>query len=204
MANINFEANSNSFENKSNVVLRTNPNLTSNVKLVVDSDGSLYMDSISANRVLSDQRYKKVSVDSGSSYAYDLAKFYKNTPLDKAFETYRTTSDLSVYRDYESQYEEQYHYGARLNDSKLYKDNIRFMAPLWLESDLPEYFVVYRIDEPVSEVDLSDGLSGINARIMQMLKKATLVKTFDMRKGSKLGNYLDNYVLMRFYQFYLL
>ena len=194
MANINFEANSNSFENKSNVVLRTNPNLTSNVKLVVDSDGSLYMDSISANRVLSDQRYKKVSVDSGSSYAYDLAKFYKNTPLDKAFETYRTTSDLSVYRDYESQYEEQYHYGARLNDSKLYKDNIRFMAPLWLESDLPEYFVVYRIDEPVSEVDLSDDLNGINARIMQMLKKATLVKTFDMRKGSKLGNYLNNYV----------
>ena len=194
MANINFEASSNSFENKSNVVLRTNPDLTSNVKLVVDSDGSLHLDSISANRVLSDQRYKKFSVDSGSSYAYDLAKFYKNTPLDKAFETYRTVSDLSVYREYERQYEEQYHYGARLNDSKLYKDNIRFMAPLWLDSDLPEYFVIYRIDEPISEVELTDDLTGINARIMQMLKKATLVKTFDMRKGSKLGDYLNNYV----------
>lgn len=194
MANINFEASSNLFENKSNVVLRTNPDLTSNVKLVVDSDGSLYLDSISANRVLSDQRYKKFSIDSDSNYAYDLAKFYKNTPLGKAFETYRTVSDLSVYREYERQYEEQYHYGARLNDSKLYKDNIRFMAPLWLDKDLPEYFVVYRIDEPISEVELTDDLEGINARIMQMLKKATLIKTFDMRKGSKLGNYINNYV----------
>lgn len=193
MASINFDVNSNSFENKSQVVLRTNPDLTSNVKLIVDSDGSLYLDSISANRVLSNKRYKKYSLDQNGHYAYDLAKYYQDTPTDKAFETLRRDSDNSVYRDYEKQYEEQYHYGARLNDSKLFNDNIRFTAPIWLDKDLPEYFVVYRIDEPISQVALTDTYDGINARIMQMLKNATIVKVVDMRKTSQIGRYLNNY-----------
>jgi len=194
MASINFDVYSNSFENKSQVVLRTNPDLTSNVKLVVDSDGSLYLDSISANRVLANKRYKKYSLDQNGHYAYDLAKFYKDTPTDKAFETLRRDSDNSVYREYEKQYEEQYQYGARLNDSKLYQDNVKFTAPLWLDKELPGYFVVYRIDEPISKVALTDSYSGINARVMQMLKNATIVKVFDMGKESKIGKYLNNYV----------
>lgn len=194
MASINFDVYSNSFENKSQVVLRTNPDLTSNVKLVIDSDGSLYLDSISANRVLANKRYKKYSLDQNGHYAYDLAKFYKDTPIDRAFETLRMDSDNSVYRDYEKQYEEQYQYGARLNESKLFQNNIRFTAPLWLDKELPGYFVVYRIDEPVSQVALTDSYDGINARVMQMLKNATIVKTFDMGKGSQIGKYLNNYV----------
>lgn len=194
MASINFDVNSNSIENKSQVVLRTNPHLTSNVKLVVDSNGELFLDSISANRVLSNQRYKRFELNSEGHYAYDLAQFYKDTPLDRAFEPWKKDSDISVFKDYYKQYEEQYQYGARLNDSKLYKDNIRFSAPLWLDSDLPEYFVIYRIDEPVSEVGLTDSYDGINARVMQMLKRATLVKVFDMTKTSKLGKYINTYV----------
>ena len=194
MASINFDVYSNSFENKSQVVLRTNPDLTSNVKLVVDSDGSLYLDSISANRVLANKRYKKYSLDQNGHYAYDLAKFYKDTPTDRVFETLRRDSDNSVYRDYEKQYEEQYQYGARLNESKLFQDNIRFTAPLWLDKELPSYFVVYRIDEPVSQVSLTDSYDGINARVMQMLKNATIVKVFDMGKESQIGKYLNNYI----------
>jgi len=195
MANsINFDVYSNSSENKSQTVLRTNPDLTSNVKLVVDSDGSLYLDSISANRVLANKRYKKYPLDQNGHYAYDLAKFYKDTPTDRVFETLRRDSDNSVYRDYEKQYEEQYQYGARLNESKLFQDNIRFTAPLWLDKELPGYFIVYRIDEPVSQVALTDSYDGINARVMQMLKNATIVKAFDMGKGSQIGKYLNNYV----------
>ena len=194
MASINFDVNSNSVENKSQVVLRTNPHLTSNVKLVVDSDGELYLDSIDANRVLSNQRYKKFPLDSKGNYAYDLAQFYKNTPLDKVYEVWNRDSNMSVFRDYNKQYEEQYQYGSRLNDSKLYEDNIRFFAPIWLDTDLPEYFVIYRINEPVSQVGLTDTYDGINSRVMQMLNNAELIKTFDLRQGSKLGDYINTYI----------
>lgn len=195
MASINFNVQNNSIDDQSVVILRTNPVLSSNVKLVVNSDGNIYLDSISANRTLSDQRYKKFELDQFGSYSLDLAKFYSETPLDAAFEVYRTNSDTSVYREYERQYEEQYQYGARLNESKLYDDNIRFMAPLWLEKQLPEYFVVYRIDEPVPTGSVNDdSLNSINSKIMQMLESAKIVKVFDLRKGSKIGNYLDSHV----------
>jgi hypothetical protein len=138
MTSINFEVNSNSIEGKSQVILRTNPLLTSNVKLVVDSKDKIYLDSINANRTLSDQQYKKFNLDSTGHFAYDIAAFYKSTPLDSVYDTLRLDSDTSVYREYDKQYEEQYHYGDRLNGSKTYDENIRFMAPLWINKTLPE------------------------------------------------------------------
>ena len=193
MASINFNANENSIEGKSHVILRTNPVLTSNVKLVVDSSGEIYLDSINANRTLSDQRYKKFNLDRNGHFAYDIASYYANTPFETVYEPLRRDSDLSVYREYNKQYEEQYNYGARLNGSKDFDENIRFTAPLWINEKLPEYFVIYRIEEPVSEVSLDDTIFGIDDRIMQMLKNATIVKSFDLRKGSIVGDYLDRF-----------
>ena len=248
MASINFNANTNSIEGKSHVILRTNPLLTSNVKLVVDSAGEIYLDSINANRTLSDQRYKKFNLDRTGHFAYDIASFYAGTPFDTVYEPLRRDSDLSVYRAYNKQYEEQYHYGARLNGSKTFDENIRFMAPLWIDEKLPEYFAIYRIEEPVAEQyhiytwstntlswikgalisdpslasgynvqgtlqsskdlpatgnaldaylvggeQLEDNLYSINARLMEMLSNATLVKTYDLKKGSVIGDYLDTF-----------
>jgi hypothetical protein len=193
MANINFDANKNSIEGKSQVILRTNPALSSNVKLVVDSAGDIYLDSISANRTLSDQRYKKYALDHNGHYAYDLASFYKDTPKDTIYEALRVNADVSVYREYDKQYEEQYNYGARLNSTRLFDENIRFMAPLLVNKTIPEYFVVYRIEEPVSDSILSNDLDQINTRIVDMLSNATIVKTFDLRKGTKAGDYLNRF-----------
>lgn len=194
---INFNVDSNSLENKSKVVLRTNPHLTSNVKLVVDSTGDLYLESFNANKTLSAEQYKKFSIDHSGRYSFDLLNFYKDTPLENVYDVWRVNSDNSVYREYERQYEEQYQYGARLNDSKLYENNIRFLAPIWLEDDLPEYFVIYRVDEPVASGSLSDAeayTSTTNDRIMHILKNATLVASFDMTKDSKIGKYLTTHI----------
>ena len=193
MATINFDANKNSIEGKSQVVLRTNPALSSNVKLVVDSSGDIYLDSFSANKTLSDQRYKKYSIDPSGHYAYDLASFYKDTPLELVYEPLRRDSDTSVYKLYNKQYEEQYNYGARLNSANIYNENIRFMAPLKVDKVLPEYFVVYRIEEPVSGSTLTNSLSDINTRLVDMLSNATIVKTFDLRPKSKIGQYLNRF-----------
>jgi len=193
MATINFDANKNSIEGKSQVILRTNPALSSNVKLVVDSSGDIFLDSFSANKTLSNQKYKRYSIDPSGHYAYDLAAYYKNTPLELVYEPLRRDSDTSVYKLYNKQYEEQYNYGARLNSYNIYSENIRFMAPLKIDKVLPEYFVIYRIEEPVSDSVLTDELSNINTRLVDMLSNATIVKTFDLRPKSKVGQYLNTF-----------
>jgi hypothetical protein len=193
MTSINFEVNSNSIEGKSQAILRTNPLLTSNVKLVVDSNGEIYLDSINANIALSDQKYKKFNLDATGNFAYDIASFYSATPLDTVYDTLRRDSDNSVYPAYNKQYEEQYNYGARLNASKSYSENVKFMAPLWIDKKLPGYFVIYRIEEPVSEVNMTDSQVDINNRIINMLANATIVKTFDLSTNSNIGKYLNSF-----------
>ena len=74
MATINFDANKNSIEGKSQVVLRTNPALSSNVKLVVDSSGDIYLDSFNANQTLTNQRYKTLQ-----SINYTISNTKNNT-----------------------------------------------------------------------------------------------------------------------------
>ena len=55
----NFNAVNNQIDDISFGVLRTNPKLTTNVKLVVNSMGSLYMDSMEANSALSNTSFNK-------------------------------------------------------------------------------------------------------------------------------------------------
>ena len=43
---------------KSFLLVRTNPTLTGNVKLVVASDYQLYLESYNANQTLTDQKFK--------------------------------------------------------------------------------------------------------------------------------------------------
>ena len=44
-------------------LLRANPSLTTNVKLVVDTSYNLYLESYNSNRELSDKKYKKFLIN---------------------------------------------------------------------------------------------------------------------------------------------
>ena len=58
-------------------LVRTNPKLTGNVKIV--SDGTdIYLESFSANTALSGQRYKAFKVDGTSTYDRDVFRFFNN------------------------------------------------------------------------------------------------------------------------------
>ena len=48
--------------NKTFQLLRTNPALTTNVKLVVSSDNKLYLESFDTNTQLADQKYKHYQI----------------------------------------------------------------------------------------------------------------------------------------------
>ena len=52
--------------NESIYLLRSNPALSTNIKLVVDTQYNLYFESYSASPELSDQKYKKFQINSTS------------------------------------------------------------------------------------------------------------------------------------------
>ncbi len=174
-------------------ILRTNPSLSTNVKLIV-SDEEMYLESINASSLLANSNYKKYLIKDSGSYSYDLAKFWRlnSTPLDLAFKTKRDYSDFSILDSYDKQYEESYSYGTSLNYSKLYDYNYRMFAPIWLDKNIPSKFIIYRVEDPINSVDF-DNNNNLN-RINEMLSKATLIKTIDLSKDSKIGKYLRNYV----------
>lgn len=194
MATINTSAVNNSIDNKSFALLRTNPKLTSNIKLLVNSNGDLYLSSFRANKELSKVEYQKYDIKSTGIYSIDIANFYKQLPLTQRYETLRAYSDITLYSEYEFQYEDQYQYGAIQNTTKLYDEQYKIFAPIWLEKQVPSKFVVYRIEDVDYKTDYTEDTIGQNSRILELLKNATIIKTFDLGKSSKIGEYLNTHV----------
>jgi hypothetical protein len=190
----NFDAINNNVDDVSFGLLRTNPKLTTNIKLVVNSEGSLYMDAIAANKSLSNNSFKNYAIHSDGKYSNDVALFYGNTPNELKYDVLRDNSDLSVYREYSKQYEDSYQYGAYFNASKTTTEQYRFFAPIWLEKKIPSHFVIYRVEGVDYSEQLDNTVASQNSRILELLKNATIVKTFDLTTSSKLGKYLSNHV----------
>ena len=194
MAIINTSAVNNSIDNKSFALLRTNPKLTSNSKLLVNSSGDLFLSSFRANKELSKIEYQKYEIKSSGIYSIDIANFYRNLPLTQRYETLRASSDVTLFSDYEFQYEDQYQYGAIQNTTKLYDEQYKIFAPIWLEKQVPSKFVIYRIEDVDYKTEYTEDTAGQNSRILELLKNATIIKTFDLGKSSKIGEYLNTHV----------
>jgi len=198
--NLDTEANY-KIDNVSIPLLRTNPKLSTNVKLVVDSTDSMYLDSINATQGLSSSNYKKWPLSKESRYAYDLARYYfeNNTPIESTFETKRNYSDFSVLDGYDKQFEEDYHYGSKINKSKLYSEEYRITAPIWLDVNVPQKFVVYRVEDPTPELNYSTNAADRLERVTKMMKNSKIVKVFDLSKKTAVGTYLRNHVQDEFF-----
>jgi hypothetical protein len=194
MAIINTDIENNSIDNKSFALLRTNPKLTSNIKLLVSSFGDLFLSAFKANKELSKIEYQKHEINHTGRYSYDVASFYRGLPLTDRYQTLRLYPDTTVYSDYEFQYEDQYIAGAIQNSTKLYDEQYKIFAPIWLEKKVPSKFVVYRVENTDYSREYSDDNLGQTGRILELLKNATIIKTFDLSKSSKLGEYLNNHV----------
>ncbi len=62
--------------NSSFGVLRTNPKLTGNLKLTLDSTGGIWFNSMDVSPELSSQKYKKFRVTGKNPYAKDVFTFF--------------------------------------------------------------------------------------------------------------------------------
>ena len=183
-------------------IIRTNPKLTANVKVV--SDGTdIYLESFSANTRLSSQRYKAFKVDGTSTYDQDVFRFFNNGkfPLDQAYEVFQEYEDTSVLSSYGNQYEMFYSAGTRSIASETYPQSLGTLAPLWLNEQIPNYFVIFRLDNPAAINNYKATSENAGAASAQtsvdftknVLENCTAIKTFDLSEGTALGSYIRNY-----------
>jgi len=192
---INLDAINNNVDDLSFGLLRANPALSTNVKLVVDSDDAVFMDSFIANKELANNNYRKYPINTEyGAYSFDVASYFGNLPNNIKFKAGRVASDYTVYSEYSNQYETQYSYGASFNSTKVYKEQYRFLAPIWLDKNLPSLFVIYRVKGTTPDFAYNENQSGQNARIVDMLKNATIVKSYNLTETSNVGKYLRNHV----------
>lgn len=191
--------------NASFSLCRTNPKLSTNVKLYVDSSDMLYLESFDANSELSQSTFKGYKLDSSSSYDRDIYSFYNygKFPKSLAYSVYQESEDISVFSDYAKQYETFYEAGAEFIVSKLYPEDIGVFAPIWLNDIIPNYFVIFRIDGPVTvnskgvptEAYYYDQIIDPNNFKNNVLNKCSIIKTYDLTDNSNIGKYLRNYKL---------
>ena len=92
-------------ENSSFGILRTNPKITGNVKVVVDSSSNTFIESISANQELAKSSYKAIKTSASSGYQFDVARVFNNTPSDIFYDVKKPSSDYSVLGDYGAQFD---------------------------------------------------------------------------------------------------
>lgn len=194
MAIINTSVVRNVNDNKSFALLRTNPKLTSNIKVIVDSNSNLFLSTFKANKELAKVEYQKFNIMPDGIYSSDVASFFKNLPNSEKYQVLRTNTDVTLYSDYSIQYEDQYQYGASHNITKLYDEQYKIFAPLWVEKKLPSKFIVYRVEDVDYASQYDEDTNGQNQRIIELLSKATIVKTFDIGINAPLGKYLANHV----------
>ena len=172
-------------------LLKTNPKISGNVKITLDSTGNLWLNSIDANNELADSAYKKYPVSPLSTYPRDLYKFFKNgqTPTSIIFDLYQVDNLYqNTKRNLYEEFDNFYNYGVEQLKSKYYDENFSFFAPLWLRKNVPDFFVIFRLDHPVSVETYKDAS---NPQVFEsFFKDARIVKTFDMREKSQLGTYL--------------
>jgi hypothetical protein len=172
---------------KSFSILRTNVGLTTNVKVVVDSNYGLYLDSIESHSELSNSRYKKMRFISKNYYDELVPYFFKKTPIDIAYNIKYDDDSYLMDIDFSKQYDEIYQYGAKnIVSNKNYTEEFEYFAPLYLSrSNIPSHFIVFRVDG--AGVDL---LTKENI-ITDVINDFKFVKLWSLGQETNLGQWLD-------------
>ena len=177
-------------------LVRTNPKLTTNTKLMYNGK-KMYMESYASSELMNRSAYKNVSVKPNSIFNKDIASFLTGSG-SQAYNVYQNFSDVAISDSYDNQFETLYWCGAEYIDSSFYNEEIGFVAPLYLREKLPNYFVIFRLDTPSNyNLNVDEQGNKLDSSFdfkTDILDKAVLIKTFDLREGSVLGKYIHNYI----------
>ena len=182
------------YDDKSSfMVLRTNPKLSGNIKIVVDSENTMYLDTIEANDELSDAKYKKNKINPKSDFCVDIKKYFGNISPEILYEVKQKDKFYeNTKKEFIEQYDFFYGYGASQQNSKYYKEKYKLFAPIWLRKDLPDFFVIFKVPGSVNKETYFNNNKEIILK--EMLKDAHIIQVYDMRQGSTIGEYIRKIV----------
>lgn len=174
-------------------MIRTNPKLSGNIKLVVSKDQTLYLDTFKVSDNLNKFAYRHKVVSGESNYSTDVRNVFKS--LDSV-DLYKVPDvDLkahNIYTDFDLQYDTTYEYGVETNTDELYDENFRFLAPLWVNKNLPDFFAIFRVDGVCNIESYKQQIDDTEI-LKKFLREGKVVKVFDLRISSPLGKYLHNH-----------
>ena len=195
-------------------LLRTNPKLTTNIKIVADSKDKVYLESIDADPLLTKSIYKGFEV-TGGSYSRDLNRFYsqgaKVLPKSISYQVFEIDESVNIKDRYKDQYDFLYDLGMQPKNSRIYSEEFSMFAPLWIEpGNEPDYFLIFKmdgpstinynqwlVDNPNSSLDndsiLNDIVTLPENFFDNYISKAKIIKTFDLKGTSSIGRYIRNH-----------
>lgn len=182
-------------------LLRTNPLLTTNVKLVVDSQYNLYLESYDTNAELSDKKFKKYLINYDAFLSQKIASFYKNTPTDIAFDVRNLTNSDNIQLDYNNQFDDIYYSGPRAVGDTRYSEEFQYNTTLKINPQyLPKYFFIFRIEGPgVNSIRNINDLVGNNIDNIktEFVDKFKICSVVDLSPKTNIGkiwkkNYIDD------------
>jgi hypothetical protein len=168
-------------------LLRTNPKLTGNIKITIDSNQDIWLNTIDANIDLSSNRFKKFKLSKDGSYAYDVRKLLDNGRLDsKTLFTLNNKDETSVKTNIAEQYNTFYWSGCEYFPSLMYNEEFSCFAPLWIDKTIPDYFVIFSSSSLVSD-NLKSDVENFKDSI---IKNSRIVKVFSLKENTNIGTYL--------------
>jgi hypothetical protein len=168
-------------------ILKTNVGLTTNLKIVVDSNYGLFMESIDSATELSASKFKRVRFNKDNYFDEFFSFFYKNLPAEIAFHIKYEDDNDNQFTTFESQYDDIYQMGARnIDNNKSYTEEFEFFAPIYFtKGKFPKYFMIFRADGP-GLINLTK--DNFKSEIVNKLK---CIKMFDLTRNTVLGQWVE-------------
>ena len=170
-------------------LLRTNPKLTGNVKVVVTEDSKLYLDTFKVSLALGQYKYRHIPVNAEEYYGRSLMHFRKMSTDDFYKVEDKCFNLFTAVNDYKMQHYTVYNSGVRTNDDHLYSENFAMLAPLCVKEVVPDFFLIFKVD--TDSISKNKNMSEAE-KIKFFFKNGVLVKSFDFRAGTNLGKYVRN------------
>jgi hypothetical protein len=168
----------------------------------MDDAGGMWLESIKVNPELSKDIYSRVPIDIKQSHAANVFRFLNNgtTPNEITFDIKEQVDSTKTSKDLKDQYDFSHYFsGVKYLASNKYSERMSYFAPLYLKKDVPDYFIIFKIDDPANfpldqlkqKYENGDNRSNY---LMDLFERASVIKTFDLRAESVPGKYLRDYI----------
>lgn len=165
-------------------LLHSNPLLSGNTRLLVDSKGNMKFTLTEGLVESNNSKLFNRTINKGSDYLKTISSFFQDLNKEKDnFYNYYSNIDYNtsntVNKLSEQYTDDVYASGVSYYPSKYNDEKYSIFAPLYLEDKVPSKFVIFKRTK-FQDIDKKD-----------IFKDLEIVKVYDLTKTTELGKYLD-------------